>query len=412
MANTVFIRFHTDYSVDWIVSANDSGIPAQSGKTLEDAGKICHGKKIVIYLPGSMAHLGTHLIPARSRQKILQAAPFAMEDDLIGDIDDFHFAIPTRTPANNIPICAITHEGMETILTLLQDHDIKPQAMLAETLVLPWQQKAWTVLIEDDKTTVRTGQYAGFTVDTNNLYDYFDIALQEAGDELPAKLNIMDYRSLDQGEALDKLVPDSFKTRLELDDTTPQQPVIETLVASYRDTDGINMMQGNYAVKNIRHQSWKKWYPAAAALLVLLILKSVGGAIEYYQLSSESELLDKQIKQIFRQSMPDVKRIVDPREQMLGRLKTLQAGNQGGRSGFFTYFSHSARALGSDQSISVKTLNYRNNRLDIELNISDLQALEKLKQQITQAGSRVDIRSAAVEGKQVSARLRLHGSGS
>jgi len=412
MAKTVFIRIHNDNSVDWAVSGDEGGLPTQTGNMLSQVSDICQGKKVVVFIPGDMVHLGTYMIPARSRQKILLAAPFAMEDDLIGEVDDFHFAIPARTPANNVPVCAITHDRMESILSLLEEQGIKPQVLLTETLSLPVQQDAWTVLLEDDKSTIRKDVFDGFTVDSANFQDYIEIAFQDAGDEVPAKLSIMDFRSLDQGEPLEALIPDTLKKSLELQEDTSASSIIEILIANYSENDVINLLQGNYAVKRIRNQNLSRWYPAAALLIVYLSIKSIGGIMEYVQLSNESELLDQQISQVFRQSLPDVKRIVNPKAQMQQRLKTLKSSGQSGQNRFFTYFPHAIKALSIDNSVLIRGISYRDNHLDIEFNISDLQALEKLKSAIIQTGSKVDIRSAAVQGKVVSARIRIQGEGS
>lgn len=412
MAKTVYIRIQSDYSVSWAVSGDDGNLTAQSGTTLDQAGDICHGKKVVVFIPGDMIHLGTYLIPARSRQKILQAVPFAVEDDLIGDVDDFHFAIPARTPANNIPVCAITHEQIEAIQGLLGEHNIQAQVIITETLSLPLSKETWTVLLEDDKSTVRTSIFGGFTVDSCNLEDYMEIALQDAGDELPARLDVMDFRSMDKDEPLSALIPDVLSDSLELQEVSTTDPIINILINSYREGDAINLLQGNYGIRHMRSQNWSKWYPTAAALMLILLIKATGGIIEYVQLSNESGLLDQQIKQVFRQSLPDVKRIVNPKAQMQQRLSSLKSSSQHGKNGFFTYLSNTVKALGSDSSIILKGISFRNNHMDIELGISDLQALEKLKTSISQTGSKVDIKSAAVQGKTVSARLRITGEDS
>lgn len=404
MTNTIFIRIHNDHSVDWAIPGQTAEIQNHSGNSLAQLTDICHGKKIIVFIPGDMVHIGSHIIPVKNRQKILQAIPFAMEDDLIGDVEDFHFAIPARTPTNDIPVCAISHTQMSSIIDLLKEHQLQPQLITADTFALPWQQAHWTMLLEDDTATVRTDQFSGFTVDSENLNEYIDIAIQQAGDDAPTSLNIFDRR-LDQEPSIESLLPDS----LSLQDNPAQTNTLDILIDSFHENDTINLLQGDYAVKYMRNQSLKKWTPAAAVFILLLLVNLVDGIFEYKQLSNEATKLDQKIKQIFRQALPDVKRIVNPKAQMQQQLAALKSSNKNGQADFFSHFSNAIKALKKDNSIIVKNINYRNNRLDIELSISDLQALDKLKLSIAQTGAKVEIRSASVQGKKVSARLRISG---
>jgi len=408
MANAVFIRIHNDYSVDWCIPGNGHEKLGQPSTTLSELADLCPGKKVIVFIPGEMVHLGSYIIPAKNRQKILQAAPFAMEDDLIGDIDDFHFALPAKTLGKNIAICAIEKARMVSILSLLKKYDIQPQTITIDTLALNWQAETWTLLLEDNVTTIRTNLLTGFTVDTSSLRDYIDIAIDEAGEHSPSKMSVIDARTLDAGQTIESLLPDSMT----IQNITPQESIIYTFASSYVENETINLLQGNYAVKHIRHQNLKKWYPAAAILIAFLLVKLIGGIFEYKQLTNQVDNLDHKIERLFRQALPDVKRIVNPKAQMTQRLISLKSNNQNGQTDFFTHFAKSVKPLKADKSIVIKTINFRNNHLDIELNISDLQALEKLKQTIAQTGSKVEIRSAAVQGKQVSARLRITGEAS
>ncbi|NOY67769.1 MAG: hypothetical protein GXP13_10265 [Gammaproteobacteria bacterium] len=409
MANELFIRIHSDLSVDWVISGSaPDDISAKADQPSTSLGQltdISHGKKITVFIPGDMVLLGSHNIPVRNRQKILQAAPYAMEDDLIGDIEDFHFAIPARTPDKKIPICSVSRQDLTRILDLLAEYKLQPQAIVTDTLSLPWVPASWTILVENKKTTIRTDQFAGFAIDTNDLKGYIEIAIEEADDSSPAELSVIDYRSPDNGQSLESLLPDSLTFKK----ISPQESVIDLLASNYQENNAINLLQGEYAAKHIRNQNLKKWYPAAAVFILFLLVKMTGGAFEYSKLSSESDKLDQQINQIFRQSLPEVKRIVNPRAQMQQQLSKLKSSNQNGQADFFAHFSNTAKAIKNNNSIIIKSLKYRNNRLDIELNIDNLQSLEKLKQSISQAGSRVEIQSAAVQGEQVAARLRVLG---
>jgi general secretion pathway protein L len=187
--------------------------------------------------------------------------------------------------------------------------------------------------------------------------------------------------------------------------------LLPLLVSHYHNDVGINLLQGEYAPRKIASQSYKKWYPALTLLGIIFIIQAVSAIIHYVDISTESDLLEKQIKQVFQQSLPDVKRMVDPKSQMQQKLSALKSSKQGAGAGFLPILEKFSRAMQADNSIILKGLNFRNGRLDLELTINDLQALEKLKQTMAETGIQVDIRSATVQGKAVFARLRIQEAG-
>ncbi|HEC28729.1 MAG TPA: hypothetical protein ENI65_03975 [Gammaproteobacteria bacterium] len=403
MTGIIFFRLHQDNSTDWYLPEDESGRLAQYGSSLSDATELCRGKKVVVFIPGSCVHLSTHLIPVRSRQKILQAIPFTMEDELIGDVDEFHFAIPARTPQNNIPVCAVSHEKMEMVLSLFHDADIQPQVMTPDLLALPLQTNHWTILVENNETSTLTGQFSGFTVDTNGLDTCLELAMQETEDNMPAKIDIIDFRTLDTDIKFE--IPGFDPDNITI--THPAGNPITLLAENYTDAAAINLLQGTYATRKVRNPSLRKWYPALTVLAIMLFIKAASGLIEYRRISNEINLLDRQIKTTFNRALPDVRRMVNPRVQMEQRLKQLRHSDGQGKTGFLAMLDKSAKALKLYNKITLKGINFRNDQLDMEFTIGDLQKLEKLKQAISLKGMKVEIRSAAVQGNVVSARLRI-----
>ena len=401
MASTIFFRINRDKPVDWYVPEDDSSALAQNGTDLEQAAELAHGRKVIVFAAAHDIQIATHMIPVRSRQKILQAVPFTMEEDLIGEPEQFHFAIPARTPDNNIPVCAITRERIEGMLEELKDHRLQPQVMMADCLSLPWDKDQWTVLIEDQESLIRTDQYAGFSFDSDNIELYVQMALQEAGESAPSKIVVLNHSSRDHSQLQQQLSSD----KLEIDYSTPAEDAI-TLLANAWSDECINLLQGDYAARKIRNQAWGKWIPAAAVLMIVLALKAISGAIEFKQLSDENTALEKEIQQTFKQSLPDVKRMVNAKAQMQQRLRQLSGGATTS-SGFLPVMARLAPSFQQQKSTVLKGINYREGRLDIDMTIDSLQSLEVLKQAISKKGLNIDIRSAALQGDSVSARLRI-----
>ncbi len=347
MASTVFIRIHKDDSLDMYLADGQSIVLSQTDSSLDEIANACRGKKLVVFIPASDVHLAMQNIPIRNRQKILQAIPYSMEDDLIGDVSQFHFAIPARLPAEAIPVCAIARTRLDNIIANLAEYRLHPQVIMAESIVLPCQQGQWNIVIEEQESSVQTGEFSAFSVDTDSLEAYVEMAIEEAGEQAPEALNIIDARADDRQPMLENMDDSS----MDITRSSPPASLLELLVKNYQDGGGINLLQGAYTARKVASQSYKKWYPAAAMLAIVVVIQAVSGIVSYISLSNESEQLQQQITQIFKKALPDVKNMRDPRNQMQQRLSTLKSGSQGGGAKFLQIMSKFSKAMQAERSI-------------------------------------------------------------
>jgi len=403
MDNNIYFRFHDQGAIDWYVPDHASGLPGQSGSSLDDIAEHCPGKNIIVFIPGNYVHIATHLIPARNRQKIMQAIPYAMEDDLIGEIEDFHFALPAKLPQNNIPVCAIRHELMESILSAFAEFHIQPNQIIPEILALPFQRQQWTVLMEDTDSIFRTDSFSGFVCDSSQLALYLDMSINETGDEQPEAVHIIDARQLTDSD-VPGLVP---TPELQIVKTPMHSSLLEIFAKNTHETDSINLLQGLYAAKNQRSREWKKWIPVATILSILIFIQAIEGIVAYQSVQSELEQTNARISKLFKQSLPDAKRVNNIKIRMKRRLIALQGSGQSNQSGFLSLLAKSAKAIQVNTSTVINNMNFRNGKLDMELRIDNLQSLEKIKQMITQSGLNVNVRSASVQGNSVTVRMSV-----
>ena len=102
--------------------------------------------------------------------------------------------------------------------------------------------------------------------------------------------------------------------------------------------------------------------------------------------------------------------MVDPRSQMTQRLDQLKGGIGKNNIGFLELLSLSAPKLKDTSGLVINSINYRDGNLDVDMNLKDIQMLEKLKQAIMTSGLHVEIRSATAQGDTVTGHLRITGA--
>jgi general secretion pathway protein L len=131
--------------------------------------------------------------------------------------------------------------------------------------------------------------------------------------------------------------------------------------------------------------------------------------VDYFRLSKEREALDTRINEIYRQTFPAAKRVVNPRVQMQQQLEVLLR-RQGGGDGFMTLLARAGDVLRTNTSIEISGASFRAGRLDVDLTANNLQVLDELKQALGGKGLEVEIQSATTDASQhVKSRLRIQG---
>ncbi len=91
-------------------------------------------------------------------------------------------------------------------------------------------------------------------------------------------------------------------------------------VRETKESLGFNFRRDEFEVKKQYFGHKKEIRKAVAFLIVVLCLLAVDLGVDYYFLKKRYKILDQEITQIFRQTLPDVKRIIDPVHQLKVRI--------------------------------------------------------------------------------------------
>jgi len=87
---------------------------------------------------------------------------------------------------------------------------------------------------------------------------------------------------------------------------------------------GFNFRRDEFEITKRYFRLKKEIRKVAVFLLIILTLLSADLGVDYYFLKKRYRMLEKQITGIFRQTFPDVKRIVDPVQQMMVKINEVK----------------------------------------------------------------------------------------
>lgn len=382
-------------------AARDAHGQLQQGRVarLEELPANVRGARLVVWTPGAESLLTQVSLPTRARAKILQALPYALEDQVLGEPETMSYAF--RPLADGKLAVAVTAkdriDAWREALTLA---GLRPACVAPITLGIPYTSPDWSAAFIDSGLAVRTGSDAGF--DTALAGDAVPpilvAALREAraGEQAPAQLRVFN--------APRDWQPDAWAEALGLPVVRDDEPLWLRL----EPPAGISLLQTGVSGGGQLHPVVHKLRPAAIMFAVWIVAGFLFNAWEWVQLSRTGKQQRDEMTALFRRTFPDAKTVVDPALQMQRSLNDLQArGGAGNPGDLLPLLGELVPALQGNPNIQLQGLQYAENGATLEIHAPDFQALEAIKNQLAGKGLQVDILTSNSRGNAVDGKLRV-----
>lgn len=392
------------WRASWLVMENGRPQGNLMRGDLSSAVPLAMNSQIVALIPAQHVLLLDVMLPGRNRQRLLNAVPYAVEDQLIDDVDGLHFALSQQTSANQYTVAVINRDKFIELQKVLDDAGLHPQVMLADVQALKYDEQNWTVLDEGERLFVRTGQYRGFVADKDSLQTFLNVSLNDAKQK-PRLIEIRtpEDREYDWPESLQ----DIPVVKKEYD-----QDATVMLACEYDAMASINLLQGEFSRREKISRHFKPWYSVAALLAVWLVWQGGLNVFQYYQLSTQNNALKKQVERVYKQTFPGG-RVVNAAVQMKQKLKQLRKQSGKSTTSMAEMLSMAAPILMTADGLRINNLRYQDGKIDLELELKDLQALDKLKEKLAKKQDwKVEIQSASSRKDKVESRLQIRSTGS
>jgi general secretion pathway protein L len=353
--------------------------PPQSGP-LSLAAPRTAGRRICVLVPGNDVLLTEPEVPTKAGTKLAQVVPYALEEQLAEDIDELHFAIGKRAPeSTRTPVAVVARALLDEWLTLLKSSGIEPEAMYADSDLLPVNPGQSVALLEEDVVVVRPPGGSPVTLPADALDEALEIA-QSAPGEGGAGRGLILYTGpaeWHQHSARVEALRERFDgIKIQLLTGGP----LSLLAQQLPQGSPINLLQGTYAPTTSRAVGWPAWRVAAILLAALVGLHVAGKAAELSMLKRSEHKLDASISEVFHAAMPGQQTTADPRRRMEKQLADVTA--RGSAGGLLPALEALAQAHASAPMTAIQALNFHDGTLEMQLSAPDATTLDHVIQSL------------------------------
>jgi general secretion pathway protein L len=358
-----------------------------------------------VILPGSQVTTRQLEYSEKEKKHLRNLLPFQLEDSVVGDIDDLHFAL--ATPADGkVAVAYADRVWMQGVFAELAALGIEVQRCWSEALLLPLtttnavsDYDDWTLSLRSDQLVLRYGRQLGFSVASKHgpMAIMMLLKAQERADNLP-NLQLL-AATEEELEELNALIP------AELQGQIVESECVSEWSLDYSNTS-IDLCQGEFSQRLPIERWWKLWRSVAIFAGVCALVYLGASFFEIHKLSGENLAIRQQIEAQARSVIPQG-RLVDPEKQLSSVLKQMQPAGQS--SSVMELLGQVLPEFAAVPSATIKGIAYTAETGDLSINVQadSFATFESIRQKIEQLGLNAELGSINAQGNVQSARLNI-----
>ncbi|MBE9560814.1 MAG: hypothetical protein IMF15_08490 [Proteobacteria bacterium] len=377
--------------------------------SLAELSAIATDHPAIVLLNSRCLHINQLQLPTQNLQKLLKAVPYAIEEFIADDIDNFHFVVAKNKHDSSTSVVGINEATLTSIIKIFQDASINVEKIIPDALCLAADNRQWVCLNYENTSYLQTDITNGMLLSHELLPYVLTNKLQHESQTPPEKILL--FSEQDNATAFDALKAENISDDIEIVNIVYNTHPLVVFCGNYKQAISLNLLQYKFKPKRKTSGYWQHWRLAASLTAIWLVLHLGLTSFQHTQLQDKNIATRAKIEKIYKKSFPKSRKIVNPRVQMEQKLKELKgtAGNSG--QGLIFLLAESFGTLSHDKkNITLQSLTFRNNRMDIGLESGNLQAVENLNKDLNNNKNiKSEITSSSSEKDKVKGNLRIEG---
>jgi general secretion pathway protein L len=377
----LFFNSITDDTINSIVVEDNGKISHPLlMRTLDEIKHLNQDIPITIVLPSWHALILSVELPINNQAKLRQAIPYALEEQLTGELTSNHFCIDKAFKEGNNHLVVITSKDMiASIISWCNENLFNHHAITIDYFALNPQQ----AMIGPEQILLNTSQYKGAI--KTELFHQIQQSIQS---KTISFLNFTDSNK-----------------NMTIDDTkSHQESYFDYVAKSLVEKPHMNLIQGDFKQNTMKSKPLRTWMVAASLISLSIILYFSSLFTQYLWLSRQHKNLHEQVLYYYKEFFPNSTQLVRPKFRINQALKKIaQGANQPNLFKLLYQISTATPHIRTH----ITQLQYSKERLNLILVVSDFEQLALIQAQFKKHGLKVKQNNAVSNEGNVKATLEL-----
>jgi general secretion pathway protein L len=383
-------------------------VPPQTGP-LAEAAPLASSRRIALIVPGSEVVSLDAELPARAGARLLQAVPFALEEQLAEDVETLHFALGVRGDNGRTGVNVVSKSLLDAWLAELAAAGLTAAAVFADTALLPDNPGQIVAWLEGEELHIRVPGQIAVSVPSAPLAGSIELAVPQAtelstlGLLLFATPQEWHARSSEFEALRDRFA--GFKVQL-----LPHGPL--PLLASGADAGApINLLQGELAPRNASSGSLRPWRLAAGLAAAAVLLHASAQIWELRSAAAAETALDASISSVVNATFPGETIAADgARSRMEQQLLALRSGGASGGD-LLPALAALAQARGAAPDAELESLGFDSGTVDVRIKAKSAESLERINASLRNGGWQAELQGGTASAEAYEGRIRIRAAG-
>ncbi len=397
----LLIYFHDNNAqkISWVLRENGIAISKPQQGSLTDLPTTNSNSDVVIYVPTDNIVMLTVSLPAMPAAQRPQAALYALEEQLVDDVQNLHAVVWELHEDHLYGVAIIQKSLLQSWLDKLHAQKIFPTKIFADLITIPADENEWAVISHDEELYVKTDKNMGFAIES----DYVQSILQEmiaAQKNPPKQIKVYDKH--------DKILSLLFN-----DLNVPIITILENDQIDSRcfwvnfnySAVNCNLLQGEMLPQESLQEKYKYWYTPIKLAVILFVLLFVTTTTKWIYLNHRETQLQQKITSIYMQIFPEATSVVNPRariQQLVSQHSQTQQGTD-----FFNLLGAVGQAINNMPQVKLQNISYTGNQLNIEVQVDNAHALTQFNDNLNKYPIDVKQGETTSSGSAISARFNI-----
>ncbi len=363
--------------IEWKIYSSKTNISSKQGKgSLADLQQHVDLKnyQITVLMLSTKIYVKDLKLPKSSLSMTNLIVLSLMEENIVSDIEDMHFAHSKLKKNATLGVAVIENDLCQKWLKILQQQGLQVKVITPLYLTFPNVPNEWQVWYDDSFSAVKISEHSGFCVEHKQLPFLLE-SFYHKFQEKPATIHIYSSQEKKSEVTAEKFGLLSSFIKVHYIDSVWQLINIKNI--------SINLLQGQYAseAKNKR-----LIFSHGISIMVFIIFALIATPMmKIAKLDKVNEDLLLSINSIYKELYPNATAVVSPKLRMEQELKNQSLLTRGV---FFNLLNMIGSGINETQ-VNIVSLSYKNDTLSLTTETSNFNDIEKVLTQLKASGIKV-----------------------